>query len=70
MNLRPVLGMMHALNRGHVREFNPPGKATLGRRKLTRDLMKPYLLIAVSGLILCAIAGVILLETALLVSPD
>ena len=32
--------------------------------------MKPYLLIAVSGLIPCAIAGVILLETALLVSPD
>ena len=68
MNLRPVLGMMQALNRGHVREFNP--KASLGRRKLSRDSMKPYLLIAISGLILCAIAGVILLETALLVSPD
>jgi hypothetical protein len=32
--------------------------------------MKPYLLIAISGLILCATAGVILVETALLVSPD
>jgi hypothetical protein len=32
--------------------------------------MKPYLLMAISGLILCATAGVILLETALLVSPD
>jgi hypothetical protein len=32
--------------------------------------MKPYLLIAISGLILRAIAGVILLETALLVSPN
>ena len=32
--------------------------------------MQPYLLIAVSGLILCTVAGVILLETALLVSPD
>ena len=34
--------------------------------------MKPYLLIAIaiSGLILCATAGIILLKTALLVSPD
>ena len=32
--------------------------------------MKPYLLIAISGLILCTIAGIILLKTALLVSPD
>ena len=32
--------------------------------------MKPYLLMAMPGLILCAAAGVILMEMALLVSPD
>jgi hypothetical protein len=32
--------------------------------------MKPYLLIAIPGLILCAAAVVIFLEMALLVSPD
>ncbi len=68
--MRPVLGMMQVLNRGHVREFNPSRKSVTGAEKLSRDPMKPYLLIAISGLILCAIAGVILLETALLVSPD
>jgi RNA polymerase alpha subunit len=33
MNLRPVLGMMQALNRGHVREFNPSRKSITGAEK-------------------------------------
>lgn len=32
--------------------------------------MKPYVLIAITGLILCATAGVIWLEMTLLVLPD
>jgi hypothetical protein len=32
--------------------------------------MKTYLLVALPGLILCAAAGVILIEMTLLVSPD
>jgi hypothetical protein len=32
------VGVMHALNRGHVREFNPDRKEThWGKRKLKRD---------------------------------
>jgi hypothetical protein len=32
------IGVMRALNRGHVREFDPSRKETsLGRRKLKRD---------------------------------
>jgi hypothetical protein len=61
------IGVMRALNRGR-REFNPSQK--MGAEKAKEGPMKPYLLIAISGLILCATAGVILLETALLVSPD
>ena len=33
MNLRPVLGMMQALNRGHVREFNPSRKSNARAEK-------------------------------------
>ena len=33
------IGVMRALNRGHVRDFNPERKGThWGRRKLKRDL--------------------------------
>jgi hypothetical protein len=32
--------------------------------------MKPYLLVALPGLILCAAAGVVLLQMTLLVAPD
>jgi hypothetical protein len=33
----PRIGIMRALNRGHVREFNPAQGSSLGRRKLKRD---------------------------------
>jgi hypothetical protein len=32
--------------------------------------MKPYLLVALPGLILCAAAGVVLLQMILLAAPD
>jgi hypothetical protein len=42
----------------------------LGAEKAQEGPMKSYLLIAIPGLILCAAAGVLLLQMALLVSPD
>ena len=65
------IGVMQALNRGHVREFNTSRKdPPLGAEKAQEGPMKSYLLIAIPGLILCAAAGVLLLQMALLVSPD
>lgn len=42
----------------------------MGAEKAQEGPMKSYLLIAIPGLILCAAAGVLLLQMALLVSPD
>ena len=62
---------MRALNRGHVREFKPTRKdPRWGRRKLKSGPMKSYLLMAITGLILCATAGFILMVMILVVSPD
>jgi hypothetical protein len=45
-------------------------EASLGAEKAQEGPMKSYLLMAITGLILCATAGVILMIMILVVSPD
>jgi hypothetical protein len=59
------IGVMQALNRDHVREFEP----SPGPEEAQEGSMKPYLLMAI-GLILCATAGVILANMIVAVFPD
>jgi len=64
------IAVMQALNRGHVREFTPPPRSSLGAPQAQEGPMKTYFFMALAGLIACAIAGIIFMEMKQQISPD